>query len=806
MDRTLSAKSSTKFGTAELRETRMGADPQRLYGSMRRAAGAACISAFALFLAGPVMAQVTNGSDEDKVSIVEGPGGATTDDSVSGNSAGMFGQGANRVGHFHEFAKAIAGDIDITNTKVKGATYGRSIAEAIATINLDRTQTTTNSVVCSPMSSVCDENSPHQNGEQTTNVEDKAIAFSFAKSGVVVIRSSGPVQTGKDGVEALSSASAGTLVGSQVTQGNTNFLGVRQANVPRQDLRQENTIEQHFFAVSVAIADDVSVTRNGSTSARDGVNAASYASAAADVGSGIKNTQSNSNGFNAASTRGPINQTQGFNGPVVPPLTQVNEINQISAALSLAAAGDVAVSVNGQTEAGRDGINARSDANATANTASAADQSNDNSASLNSSAPTLSNGVQRQLIDQDNINGGLLAAASAAFSGEVRVTSRQDTAAGRDGVSAQSIATAAATVSSRVRQANTNSLAAESAARVGGSIEQTQNVEQENANGAEDDKIAVLLEAPIAEKSERLDGALKRLNEKLDGDEVLVAASLAVSDDATVERIGNTDAKNIGINAASVATADATVDSLVDQSNTNSATAGTNGLGASISQYQGVSQPCAVGATCTDQINSKSRGVDQINLNQQKIAALSIASADDVWVSNRGNVNSGGSGIKARSIAGSWATIDSTVDQENSNSLGALTTGEPYHDVNAEISQKQQVGQENRNEQGMLAAAIAETGDVTALNTGNIGAGWNSIFAESKAEAGSSIKTTVNQANRNGPFIPDVIPDEEAPEVEALTAETQGNFASISQRQSVGQQNRNPIPGKRCPKVLQCML
>ena len=568
-----------------------------------------------------------------------------------------------------------------------------------------------------------------QTGTQSFYIEQKLKVLNIANPGSVYIDRSGKVETDEDGVNASSLASARTVVGGDATQSIINaFTGSSSTNAlnQTQTITQRNEIRQKFFAGSFAFADDATVIRYGKTKAgKNGVNALSIATSFADVGSGIANSQSNTNSFTTDTTgnRHDVTQNQTVN--------QKNKISQLAAAIAVAGSGDVTVSVDGgNTNAGDSGVNAVTKAEAVANADSTSTQSNTNSAT----GTTTGDGSdvwQFQNVEQKNKNLALIGAGAAAFSGDVDVTSNGKTKAGEDGVNAASVATAEADASNSITQSNTNTLTAGTSGNRTGvtnglddaAIVQDQNVQQKNKNF-----------------------------------EALLAGSLAVSGDVTVDRDGKTNAGENGVNAASEAIAEASVNGSVDQDNTNSATANTTGRSAAI--YQG----------------EDSQDVEQDNINAQAMLAASIASSGDVSVTQEGKTNAGEAGIDADSFAKAKAEVGSEVDQDNDNSLSASTTNGgstsgstlPY----APIEQRQTVYQNNFNLGLTGAAAVAFSGDVDVESKGQMTTGDEGVAARSEAKADAKVVSSVDQFNTN-----------------STSADT--SIGSISQVQAVEQENVN---------------
>ena len=655
-------------------------------------------------------------STASATAIVRGPNPGDPVSVIQRNSTTIDNGSITRLNNndqeFEANALAFSDSVDITNTLIGGNTTGLSSAVATATLNSIVNQRNDN------LPGVVNNASRTQTGTQTNNNEQDFSSFSLADSEFVDIDSSGTVNTPVDGINADSVASATSHVGSAVTQLNENQLilsrtGNNERITETQTITQRNIIDQDFSATSLAFADDVIVTRNGATTAGgDGVDANSRSTAASDIAS--NNSQTNRNSLSGTTTGNP----SGIIGAVLPfvaqdqNITQENDSEQESLAASIAAAGNVTVSVTGDTDAGLNGVNATSSAIATANNASTTTQSNDNAATATTSGagayiaqgPTVVNlpGSGNDLncpgcgqdITQSNSHEALTAAASIAFAGDVDVTDTGYTTADSHGVNAQSLASATANANGSVTQTNRNSMSGTTTGGTGllivpAFVVQGQEVEQTNVN----------LEA-------------------------VLAGSLAVSGDVTVTRDGDTDAGGDGINARSDATATATVDSSIVQSNQNSATATTTGDGAGVFQAPFSLTIVGLGLTATG-----GQDVDQSNINLQLLAAASLAASGDVTASNTGNTLADGNGINAISSATASADVGNgtTVTQTNTNSLSGTTGGEA-----APVLQDQDADQTNLNGQLIISGAGAFSGDVNVTNSGDAETGGKAVNAASR--------------------------------------------------------------------------
>ena len=372
---------------------------------------------------------------------------------------------------------------------------------------------------------------------------------------------------------------------------------------------------------------------------------------------------------------------------------------KLLAATSIVSSGDVTVANTGDTTAGVDGINARSDASGFADVGSGntVDQSNTNI--LEASTAGLASAIlQDQDVDQTNFNGQLALATAIVQSGDVTVSNKGNTEAEKSGIEAVSHATSGATVNNTVTQTNENFLSGSTGGALA-LLTQDQSVEQVNVNG-----------------------------------QIEVATSIAHSGDVTVSNEGKIKAKEDGIEGESKAKAGASITNHVDQTNRNGppprrtpdgeaiVTGSTAGLGALVTQEQ---------------------TVGQINLNGDLLTANSIADSGDVTVTDKGKIKADGDGINAESDAKAYAGTENTVDQNNINALSGST------DSLSLILQTQFGLQANVNLDAGVATATALADHVTVDHTGSVKAGEDGIKAISSAEAGAQVAQTANQKNEN---------------------------------------------------------
>ena len=229
------------------------------------------------------------------------------------------------------------------------------------------------------------------------------------------------------------------------------------------------------------------------------------------------------------------------------------------------------------------------------------------------------------------------------------------------------------------------------------------------------------------------------------------AEAEATSGDVTVEQSGALDTGGNGIVAESNAAAAASLEQSADQDNENSVDAtlrtpedfvdinpdpeGTINLGAAALQAQ---------------------LLGQFNLNGQFGLAEAEATSGDVSVTSFIPKDpTVGSGIIAESNAAASATLDQTVEQENTNSasitLPPLTVIDPQDEQvlpDLEIAaQLEGVLQVNASLQAAEADATATSGDVDVDQSGSLSSGVDGIVAQSNAAASAELDQSATQTN-----------------------------------------------------------
>ena len=740
-------------------------------------------------------------------------------------------------------AQATSGIIDLTynlniNDPVNDGISALSRATAAARFNsdVDQANTSTPPQQVNPASPITQTVTQTNNTSQDFDAVAIADADTVAGADVIVTSIGNTIITGANGVNARSEASAVSHIGGTVDQSNTNSLDVlRNSNASldaRQIVNQTNNLDQDIIAVSIAVAGDVDVTRNGTTTASgNGVNAESNAHAAADTGNAAN--QTNSNNFLANKNNNNSNQTLTQSQPSGQnTFSQTNSSEELSVAGAGAFSGDINVTSVGTTTAGGNGVNAVSHADAAAQTTNSLGQANTNNMSGQTSAVAPSTAfnidlTQTQIVTQSNAADRTLVAAAVAVAGDVSVSREGNTEADGIGINAVSQAIAQnATINGRATQTNTNSLngttvTANSDISQGQTLSQSNeyelldiaasvavagdvNVSNTGKNDADGDGINATSNAytgpatitnnltqtnnnpsddPALPKnnasttgagghitqSQTLVGPGEDAGQTNDSDAILIAATVAVAGDVTVNNTGNTESDDNGINAVSDAIAGpTTINNTLSQTNTNRLNAGTTG---------GVTGS-GVGGSGNAAFISQAQLIEQLNESETLSVATSVAVAGHVTVNNEGDTEAGVGGINAVSSANAGpTTINNSVNQTNTNSLNATTAG-----PSATIVQRQDasegpggVDQTNESEDLSFATSVAVAEDVSVSNDGDTKAESNGINAASSAIAGpSTINNTVIQTNTN-----------------SLTAATTttGAGASIRQTQTANQTN-----------------
>ena len=652
-----------------------------------------------------------------------------------------------------------------------------------------------------------------------SNENSAAATFGGNQAGVVV------AQTGSDAQPAPAPAEPVTPI--EEAEGLISQVDGIDVALQGQLVGQVNLSGQHGLAVATAISHSVTVTSEYDPAGGNGIKAVSSAEATAPVVQTA--TQSNDNSATAtfggnqatigATAEGPIaeglvEQVDGLDLALQGQLVgQLNLSGQSGLAIATALSGPVSVTECCDLEAGKNGIIAKSEAEATAPVVQTATQSNKNSAEAtfggnqaNVGTPdnpvqagALAEGsveqvdgldlaLQGQLVGQVNLSFQRGAAIATAISDDVTVDQALDlTAWDGDGIDATSSAEATAPVVQTATQSNENSATATFGGNQAGVVvaQTGSNAQPAPAPGAEPVPTPIEEAEGLISQVDGIDVALQgqlvgQLN--VSGQHGLAIAT-AISDEVTVTS-GNVSAGSNGIKAVSSAEATAPVVQTATQSNVNSAETTFNGSQANIDAS--ATGTVLAGIEQVDGLDLSLQGqlVGQLNLSGQGGLAIATALSDPVTVNQSGYLDAGGSGIIATSSAIATAPVVQTVSQSNDNSAKA-TFGGSQSGISADAGgdviladevpvigveriqegarpgieqidgldlalQGQLVGQVNLSVQRGASIATAISDDVTVNQSGYLSASdGDGIAATSSAVATAPVVQTVTQSNSN---------------------------------------------------------
>ena len=620
---------------------------------------------------------------------------------------------------------ASAGDVTVQGSgNIKSDESGvdaKSIAKSSAAAGSTVTQSNTNSLQASTEGAAA-LIFQDQDVEQLNLNGQLVAATSLAFSGDVTVSNEGKIKAKEDGIEAESKANAGASITNHVDQTNRNgppptpegaepivtgsTLGLGALLTQNQTVGQINLNGDLIVATSVADSGDVTVTDKGKIKANgDGINAESDAKAYA----GTDNTvdQHNINALSGSTdSLSLILQTQ-FG-------LQANVNLDAGVATATALSDHVTVDHTGSVKAGEDGIKAISAAEAGAQVAQTANQTNENDLDADGA---LALQIQGMIQANVNVQEGL--AVSTAVAEDVTVTQDGKVAAGEDGIKAISSADAKAAVHQTADQTNDNSATIGLVPAEGdlGSV----------IGGVIGD-VALPGEIPVSGLAAGIQVQLAaQINANVqDGEAIATAVSDSVYVSSTDDPAGGN-----GIVAKSKADAGAAVIQDAHQHNINSASIDlpADGFG----------------------IGVQLQGIIQANINSQDGDAIATAVSKDVTVNQDGSLEAGKTGIDAASKAKARAAVVQTADQSNSNTatIAPAASDEPVQASDGIALQLQGFLQANVNEQEGLAISTAFSDDVTVTQAGDFSAGKDGIVAKSSAEADAFVVQTANQSNEN---------------------------------------------------------
>ena len=476
-----------------------------------------------------------------------------------------------------------------------------SSAVATATLNQTADQTNENSSTITlpnvPEGEEVTErlNQSQEVGQENISEQEGSVGAT-ATSNYVSVEQGGALSAGGDGVTATSSAVAVADLNQTAKQHNSNTQEVVRTppaegetsvqpitlSGQEQSVEQSNESGQSGGAAAYATSDSVDVNSSNSVSVGgNGITATSSAVAAAD----LEQSADQSNENEQTTTATGYETSQGFE--------QANSSEQFGEVTAGAYSDYVKVNKSGSLDAGGDGINATSAAEAQAKLGQSAKQSNDDTVSVALEAPTVESApVSLVSSDPTNENSQVGELSAEATSDYVEIEQSGPLTAGGTGIAATSSAIAKAELDQTADQSNSaaSSVNGPDVDTGKGTVSSTQDQEQANEN--------------------EQDGS---------------ATAGAYSDYVSVDKNGNLSSGAGGIDAESKAVAVAAIDQSADQTN-------------SASHDLAVRSGNIVGT----------QEVDQANSSDQSGEAIAVAESDYVSVNNYGDVwNSGGDGIHA---------------------------------------------------------------------------------------------------------------------------------------------------------------
>ena len=719
-----------------------------------------------------------------------------------------------------------------------------ALSQGVANVTVDNSvvQTNFNRLIGSAPEELDQDQDVDQDNVNDTDIE----VLNQASAADVSVSNIGTTIAGLNGVNAASDADAETTIIDTVSQTNSNELVGTSSDLDQdQDVEQENENDQDAVAETTATSGHVGVFESGTLIAGgDGIDASSKADADTEIDQTA--TQSNSNTSTATLSLDAEDAEEAGEFEAEAELEQEQEVDQsndseqeadASASASYVGDGDaVSVFQSGILNALGDGIDASSEAEAEADIDQTATQSNDNRQSvtfapnpftLNNTPPNnpelevdVDVDQDQEDIDQTNDADQHAEASAEAYSGNVSVT--QDifssiTAVGT-GIEAESSADATADIDQTITQTNTNTqtattnltvtaatpfvnhavepLAGDAAleAQLEPEVELEQEQEDiEQTNEAEQtgleypiyaaDGVTVIgwENGPALAEAEAISGAVSVVQP--------VTSFLTAGDFLT----GSGD----GIDAASVADADAELAQEAVQDNINRQTATTNLAFVAAPSFAGVhvdsedgDAELAAGIEDAEvSLEQEQEDIDQSNEAEQN----AVADADAGYVGvgyavsvvQDGTLVAADTGIDAEAKAEAEADLEQVADQGNENTQSATPTvaftarptfrrgtledegvdgagdaelAAGIEDVEVEVEQEQEdIEQENEAEQDGAAYATADySGDVYVLQSGSLSAGnsllsvgGDGIEAASVAEADADLDQTAIQSNLN---------------------------------------------------------
>ena len=299
------------------------------------------------------------------------------------------------------------------------------------------------------------------------------------------------------------------------------------------------------------------------------------------------------------------------------------------------------------------------------------------------------------------------------------------------------------------------------------------------------------IEAGIEDVEVELEQEQEDIDQENESRQVGVADAQSYADDVDVEQSGFLSAAADGVKASSEADAEADLDQLALQGNTNAQTAATSLAFTASPSFTNVlveadNDDAEIGAGIEEvevSVDQDQEDIDQSNKSEQvgpwnddaedwgPALAIATSESGSVSVKQTGTLFAGDTGVDAQSEADATATLQQLAGQGNANSQEATTAGTftadaPFNvvtlvagddaeleagieDVEFEVEQEQEdIDQENDGDQFGVADALATSGYVQ-VDSFDDPSGGTAIEAASDAEATAGLLQVAEQSNSN---------------------------------------------------------
>ena len=299
------------------------------------------------------------------------------------------------------------------------------------------------------------------------------------------------------------------------------------------------------------------------------------------------------------------------------------------------------------------------------------------------------------------------------------------------------------------------------------------------------------IEAGIEDVEVELEQEQEDIDQENESRQVGLADAQSYADDVDVEQSGFLSAAADGVKASSEADANADLDQLALQGNTNAQTAATSLAFAASPSFTNVlveanNDDAEIGAGIEEvevSVDQDQEDIDQSNKSEQvgpwsddaedwgPALATATSESGSVSVKQTGTLFAGDTGVDAQSEADATATLQQLAGQGNANSQEATTAGTftadaPFNvvtlvagddaeleagieDVEFEVEQEQEdIDQENDGDQFGVADALATSGYVQ-VDSFDDPSGGTAIEAASDAEATAGLLQVAEQSNGN---------------------------------------------------------